>query len=128
MLCGNSAFVEPNYQPTSVSNSGCLKKRLALIHVDYIINHTAARFRWNDWNKDHIADHGVSPEEAEFVVNHVASGFPRREGDGKYRVWGQSQRGRYLQVIYIFSPPGVTYVIHARDLEDGEKRRLRRRS
>jgi uncharacterized DUF497 family protein len=86
------------------------------------------KFRWNDWNKDHIAEHRVSPEEAEFVVRHPARGFPRREGDGKYRVWGQSQDGRYVQVIYIFSPPGVTYVIHARDLNDSEKRRHRRRS
>ena len=39
----------------------------------------------------------------------------------------QDQNGTYLQVIYVFSPPGVTYVIHARPLTDPEKRRLRRR-
>jgi hypothetical protein len=42
-------------------------------------------------------------------------------------VCGQTAAGRYLQVIYIFSPPGVIYVIHARDLEDHEKRRVRRK-
>jgi hypothetical protein len=78
----------------------------------------AARFRWNDWNKEHIVGHGVAPEEAEFVVRRPGRGFPRREGDGKYRVWGQSEDG----------PPGVIFVIHARELQDHEKRRLRRRS
>jgi hypothetical protein len=52
----------------------------------------------------------------------------RHEGDGKYRVWGQSEEGRYLQAIYVSSPPGVIYVIHARELDDDEKRRLRRKS
>jgi uncharacterized DUF497 family protein len=86
----------------------------------------AAEFRWNGHNEDHIAEHGVTPEEAEFVVNQPARGFPRREEQSKYRVWGQSGSGRYLQVVYIFSPPGVVYVIHARDLDHDEKRRLRR--
>jgi uncharacterized protein len=84
-------------------------------------------FRWNQHNVEHIARHGVEPEEAEYVVKHPARGFPRREGQGKYRVWGQTFAGRFLQVAYIFSPPGVVYVIHARDLTDQEKRRLRRR-
>jgi uncharacterized DUF497 family protein len=71
--------------------------------------------------------HGVKPEEAEYVVEHPGSGFPRAEDNNKYRVWGQTLVGRYLQVIYIFSPANVIYVIHARDLNDQEKRRFRRR-
>jgi hypothetical protein len=84
-------------------------------------------FRWNEWNFDHIARHGVAPDEAEYVVTHPSRGFPRYDGEGKYRAWGQSPAGRYLQVLYIFSPPGVVYVIHARPLTDTEKRRLRRK-
>jgi hypothetical protein len=83
-------------------------------------------FRWNEWNEDHIALHGVAYDEAEQVVEQPARGFPRYDGARKYRVWGQTMAGRYLQVIYIFSPPGVVYVIHARDLTEPEKRRLRR--
>lgn len=97
------------------------------MNVLYIIIRMGPAFRWNDHNEDHIAKHGVTPQEAEFVVEHPARGFPRREANGKYRAWGQSGSGRYLQVIYVFSPPGVVYVIHARDLGDDEKRRLRRR-
>jgi hypothetical protein len=84
-------------------------------------------FRWNQWNQDHIAQHGVVPNEAQYVVEHPARGFPRYDGAGKYRAWGQTAAGRYLQVIYIFSPAGVVYVVHSRNLTEPEKRRLRRK-
>ena len=84
-------------------------------------------FRWNDHNVEHIARHGVEIDEAEYVVEHPDSGFPRAESEGKYLVWGQTAVGRYLQVVYIFSPANMVYVIHARDLDEQEKRRLRRR-
>lgn len=84
-------------------------------------------FRWNDWNEEHIARHSVECDEAEYVVEHPGRVFPRFEGERKYRVWGQTKDGRYVQVIYVFSPPGVVYVIHARDLTDSEKRRFRRK-
>jgi uncharacterized DUF497 family protein len=85
-------------------------------------------FRWNACNVDHISEHGVNWTEAEFVVSHPPRGFPRREPEEKYRVWGRTIDGRYLQVVYIFDPPGVIYVIHARSLTDREKRRLRQRN
>ena len=83
-------------------------------------------FRWNEWNAGHIARHGMACGEAEYVVEHPARGFPRYDGEGKYRAWGQTAAGQYLQVIYVFSPPGVVYVIHSRGLTEIEKRRLRR--
>ena len=83
-------------------------------------------FRWNRWNEEHIATHGVDPWSAEYVVNHPSRGYPRERGDGKYLAWGQTLSGHYLQVIYTFDPPGVVYVIHARPLTENEKRRLRR--
>ncbi|MGB7159328.1 MAG: hypothetical protein WBD40_14765 [Tepidisphaeraceae bacterium] len=87
----------------------------------------AIDFRWNDWNLNHIAEHGVTIEEAEHVVEHADAGYPEPIGDGKYRVRGQSRDGRYLQAVYIYDPAAVVYVIHARDLADREKRNLRRR-
>ena len=71
--------------------------------------------------------HGVTPAEAEFVVEHPERGFPEDAGDEKLRVRGQSLEGRYLQVVYLLDSTGVVYVIHARDLTDREKRNLRRR-
>ncbi|HEX4795412.1 MAG TPA: hypothetical protein VH370_16570 [Humisphaera sp.] len=83
-------------------------------------------FRWNNWNEEHIAEHGIDPRSAEWVVNHPFRGFPREHGDDKFIAWGQIESGHYLQVIYTFDPPGVVYVIHARPLTDKENRRVRR--
>jgi hypothetical protein len=64
-------------------------------------------------------------------------------------VWGRTDAGRYLQVIFIFPPDDevalesltpddlidwadgtatVIHVIHARDLEDDERKQYRKRS
>lgn len=84
-------------------------------------------FRWIRWNVEHIARHGVTPEEAEYVVNHAKPPFPQRIDDEKRIVWGQTRNGTYLQVIYLIDPDGTVFVIHARRLTDKQKRQLRRR-
>ena len=83
-------------------------------------------FRWNAWNRDHIGEHGISPAKAEYIVSNARWPYPRYEGDGRFRVIGQSAAGEYLQVVFIFDPPGVVYVIHARPLSNRERRRYRR--
>ncbi|HVT88347.1 MAG TPA: hypothetical protein VHD56_05810 [Tepidisphaeraceae bacterium] len=83
-------------------------------------------FRWNDWNRDHIAGHGVSTDEAEYVVNHASPPYPKQIGNGKWQVRGQTAYERYLQVIFIIEDD-CYYVIHGRGLTDKEKRQLRRK-
>ena len=83
-------------------------------------------FRWNIWNTQHIAVHGVGTPDAEFVVCHARRPYPRKIGDGKYLVIGQAADGRYCQVIYVFDPDAAIFIIHARPLNDLEKRRYRR--
>jgi hypothetical protein len=64
-------------------------------------------FRWNEWNLDHIAEHGVAPEDVEYVIQNAVRPFPRYEGKGKYRVWGRAADGYYLQAsgyLYIRWP------------------------
>ncbi|HZZ29859.1 MAG TPA: hypothetical protein VFE46_17820 [Pirellulales bacterium] len=85
------------------------------------------QFRWKEWNLDHIANHGVSPAEAELVVRSAQSPFPEEIEDEKILVWGQGSGGRYLQVIYLLDPDGTAFIIHARPLNRREKRRVRRR-
>jgi len=85
-------------------------------------------FRWNDWNLDHIARHGVGPEQAEHVVLHARRPYPSYEGDGRWLVRGPDAGGKALQVVYVIDPDEATvYVIHARPLSEREKRNLRRR-
>jgi len=83
-------------------------------------------FRWNDWNVDHIAEHGVTPEEAEALVRGAIPPYPRQVGDDKATVRGQLPSGEYLQVAFILDPDDTLYVIHARPLTESEKRQFRR--
>lgn len=82
--------------------------------------------RWNDWNIEHIAEHGVSPEEAENVLGNARRPFPRKIDDDKWLVWGRGIGGRPVQVIFVLDDDDVAFVIHARPLTDREKRRFRR--
>ena len=84
------------------------------------------RFRWIDWNLEHIAQHGVTPTEAEWVIRHPARGYPRKCRGG-YIVCGRTQDGRWLQVAFARdrSGPGpCAFVYHARPLTPTEKGRM----
>lgn len=69
-------------------------------------------FRWNDWNLEHIGDHNILPEEAEYVINHAKPPYPEHREDDKWLVIDSDR---------------TLFVIHARPLTDREKRRYRRR-
>jgi uncharacterized DUF497 family protein len=84
-------------------------------------------FRWIEWNLNHLADHGVSSDEAEMVVRQAKRPFPRQIGDEKLLVWGRSQGGRFLQIVYVLDPDDTIFVIHARPLTEREKKQYRRR-
>ena len=84
-------------------------------------------FRWNDWNIDHIAEHRVDPADAEYVVNGARRPYPERASSTKWIVRGVLPSGRCLQVIYIFDPVDVAFVLHARPLTDKERHRYFRK-
>jgi uncharacterized DUF497 family protein len=93
--------------------------------VHIFLHNKMMDFRWNDWNIEHVAEHGVLPEEAEIVIRNARRPFPRKIND-KWLVWGQGRGGRFLQVLFVLDPDEVIYVIHARPLTETEKRRWRR--
>ncbi len=85
---------------------------------------------WDDQNEEHIRRHGVWPEEVEEVVFDASSTFFRTGGGDRplrYFALGLTEAGRYLFVV--LEPPsrGQAYVVTARDMTDGEKRRFKRR-
>ena len=86
-------------------------------------------FRRNDWNIDHIAEHGVSPEEAEQVVERARRPYPELREESKWRAVGRGRGERWLQVIFVLDPEeeDTAFVIHARPLTEKEKKRERRR-
>jgi uncharacterized DUF497 family protein len=59
-------------------------------------------FSWDEWNTGHIAVHGVSRADVEYVARNAVDPFPRDVGDDKFLVWGQTADGRYLQVIFVY--------------------------
>ena len=103
----------------------------------------------DDVNREHIATHSVTIEEAEYVVRNVGKTFPETIEDDKFVVWGTTEFGRHLQVIFVLKKPAeVSYesltvedwmgveaneiveiirVIHAMDLTPRMKRSLRKR-
>ena len=61
---------------------------------------------WDDWNIDHIGRHGVRRAEAEQVVWNAHAPWPEEKGDDKLLVWGSTDAGRLLQVIFVLNSPG----------------------
>lgn len=82
------------------------------------------RFWWDEENTDHIADHGVDPYEAEYVIRY-AKAFRRALGE-KFSVYGQTDSGRYLMVVFAPKGGNRVRVVTARDLTPKEKRNARK--
>jgi len=103
-------------------------------------------FQWDEDNSEHIAEHGVSPDEAEYVIERAMPPFPRTAGDGKFILWGRTDYGSCLQVGFVyltdervdvsrlqpmelldFEAGGkVLYVFHAMPMTSDQKRQYRR--
>jgi uncharacterized DUF497 family protein len=85
------------------------------------------KFRWNEWNLEHATQHGVGVDEIEWLIDAAKPPYPEDVGGAKMMVVGRGSGGRYIQTIYVLDEDGALYVIHARPLDDHEKRRFRRR-
>ncbi len=83
-------------------------------------------FRWIQWNIDKVTLHGVTPQEAEHVVECAKNPYPQYREDCMFLVWGSTSAGRLVQVVYVLDEDDIVFVIHARPLTDKEKRRRRR--
>jgi hypothetical protein len=85
-------------------------------------------YKWPDAQVEHIAEHGVTPEEFEEVCDGKSL-FIRVPSEGEnpvYYVLGQTAAGRYLFCIVIRFPDGNGYPVSARPMTAPEKRRFRR--
>jgi len=85
------------------------------------------RLIWPEERIDHIARHGVTPEEVEEAC--FGKPFVRRsrsDGDNPvYYVLGQTNAGRYLFCVVIAFPDGNGFPVTARPMTPQEKRRYR---
>ena len=82
---------------------------------------------WPIERVDHIARHGITPEEVEEVC--FGRAFIRRaksQGENPiYYILGQTEAGRYLFCVVIQLPDGKGYPVTARPMTDKEKRRYK---
>lgn len=86
-------------------------------------------FDWDDANLDHIAEHGIEPEEAEMAVldpARVSRTAYALDGERRYALVGATEDGRHLFVVFT-RRGSATRVISARDATDREKRSYRAR-
>ena len=84
-----------------------------------------SRLEWDEYRIEHVAGHGVTPDEVWEVCDdplHMA----HREGRNRYRLYGQTVDGRYLFVVLEYIGGTVYKPITARDMSEGEKRGYRR--
>lgn len=83
---------------------------------------------WSEDRIEHIARHGIEPEE----VEDVCFGEPlvlRARSSGSnpvYQVLGRTQNGRYLLCIVIAFPGGRGYPVTARPMTKRERQRFQR--
>ena len=82
-------------------------------------------FIWSEERIDHIARHGITPDEFE----QVCFGRPfvqRAKSEGEnpvYYVLGETDAGRYLFCVVIQFPDANGYPVTARPMTDREKSR-----
>jgi uncharacterized DUF497 family protein len=68
----------------------------------------ALDFEWDDENVDHLARHGITPDEVEEIFQgQVLRRRGGTEARDRYRVLGRTVSGRYLAVVYQLKPNGV---------------------
>jgi hypothetical protein len=84
-----------------------------------------SKLDWDDYRIDHIAEHGVEPEEV-WEVCEDSLHLARRQGHNRYRLYGQTADGRYLFVVLEHIEGTIFKPITARDMTEGEKQNFRR--
>lgn len=82
-------------------------------------------FEWNEANIEHIARHGVTPEEVEEACDNRPLILKGRSGT--YLIYSQSDAGRFILTIANYRGNGTIRVITARDMTENEKKLCKER-
>jgi hypothetical protein len=77
---------------------------------------------WTEENEEHIAEHGVTPQEVGELFFEEGPYFRRGPGENLYHVYGQTGAGRYLFVVMIYLGDRKGFVVTARDMDKKEQR------
>lgn len=85
-----------------------------------------SRLDWDNYRVEHIAQHGIEPNEVWEVCDDLFH-LAHRQGRNRYLVYGQTSAGRYLFVVLEHRQGTVFKPITARDMTNREKRNFRRK-
>ncbi len=83
-------------------------------------------FEWDDNNIEHIARHGVFPDEVEDVA-FDDDPWIRKGRKGTRYMLGYTVAGRYLFVVYVLQGKGIARVITSMDMDDKTKKLYKKR-
>ena len=80
------------------------------------------RLVWDEWNREHIAKHGVTPDEVGQAIEGAT--VARASYKGRYLVLGPTKAGRLLAVVIGPEPghPEAFYTFSARSASRSERR------
>lgn len=85
-----------------------------------------APITWTERSEDHIARHGVRPDEVEEAIYGRPRWVTRGKG-GTTLVYARTLAGRYLLVVVAPASDGGIQVVTARDLTNTERSTFRRK-
>jgi len=80
---------------------------------------------WDDYRIEHVARHGIEPDEVWEVCEdplHIA----HKEGQNRYRLYGQTATGHYLFIVLEHVKGRVYKPITAREMTPAEKHNFKR--
>jgi uncharacterized DUF497 family protein len=96
------------------------------IHREGIMIRRIEGFIWLEWVVEKLSvKHGIDLEEVEEAFFHPPYKV-RRSGSGKMLLYGRSQGGRYLLIVFALEGRQVK-VISARDVTEAERRLFRQK-
>ena len=89
---------------------------------------TIGSIRWTPESIEHIALHGIMPDEVEEVCfNETDSPFVRSGKEKLHYVFGKTESGRFLFIVVKFIRPGEVKLITAREMNAWERNYYKRR-
>lgn len=74
-------------------------------------------FVWDDENEQHLAEHGVSPDEFEEIVCDP-DGESDSRATGRPIAFGETASGKYLACVYEFIDDVTVYPITAYEVDE----------
>ena len=95
--------------------------------TSWYASYVLGEIMWTEDSEAHIARHGVTPDEVEEGL-YARPRWIDRGRAGTTVVWCTTAAGRYLMVVVIDGPDGRDFIVTARDMDDAERKRFRRKA